>query len=818
MLGCFKWFSQEKKMTKYILILLLALCSIANAQSVHYENQEIEKIEILIENGPQHASSILPRLKTREGTPFSHLDFDNDLKTLATEFDRVVPQFQSLNGKMYITLRIWPKPTIRTVEYLGNSRIKADRLQKELGVPPGTLFDRQSFNKAFHKLKAYYVKKGFFEAELDYTFTLDSTCNVVDIIISVKEGRAGRIKKIAFDGFTCHEENELLDILVTKEYNLFTSWMTNQGTYNEEMISHDQLAVLNYIQNAGFADAKVWIDVEEVPHSERIIVNIHLDRGALYNFGEITFEGNKLYTDEEIQCRLGIAAGDPFSTDDLRAAISSVTDFYGRKGYIDAVVDFEPTLDCENSLYKVHFTIDEGQQFNVGMIKIFGNTCTQNRVILHETLLVPGEVFNTEKLQRTEERLHNIGFFKNVNVYAVKSDDECSLGGSYRDVHIEVEEMSTGHFSTQFGFSNTEALFGGISITEKNFNYQGLSSCWKEGCGTLRGGGEYVHANATWGTKSTKYELGWAKPFFMDTQWTVGFDVDSTSTRYISQDYTIDGTGIMVHASYQNNAFVRTALHYRLRNTHIDVKEFWHTRKKYKKLFHHAKDHKQKEMVWHQYRDLLHDHHKLKERAKHAGIVSAWGATLQYDSTDHPVTPREGFRSRLMGEVAGIGGYHSFVGLGYINSYFYPLHRRGVLKCRFDWRFIIPYGETRVQTVPLDEKLFLGGDNNVRGYRTYRLGPQAGRDDPIGGTSMQYYSLEYERKLMKRANLFFFFDAGALNDRVLSFGRINMSVGYGVRVKIMDRLPSFTFGMGYPINPKHRSQVKKFFFQMGGQF
>ena len=58
-------------------------------------------------------------------------------------------------------------------------------------------------------------------------------------------------------------------------------------------------------------------------------------------------------------------------------------------------------------------------------------------------LLIPGEVFNVDKLKLTEKRLENMGYFKKVNVYAVKTEG-CTLPGDYRDVHVEVDETSTG--------------------------------------------------------------------------------------------------------------------------------------------------------------------------------------------------------------------------------------------------------------------------------------------------------------------------------------------------------------------------------------
>lgn len=805
-----------------LLALFLALCGgkmPAFAQSMQYENQVIEKIDIFVENLPSGANfdkeAVLHRMKTRAGDMFSHVDFDNDLKTLANDFDQVIPRLETINGNLYITLRIWPKPTIRSINYSGNENIKDKKLQKELGIACSTIFDRQAFNKAFHKLKAYYVKKGYFEAELEYNVKVDPLTNEVDIEICVNEGRAGKIKKFVFCGFSEREEEDLLDMMVTKKYNLFTSWFTNEGTYNEEAVQQDQFTILSYIQNLGYADARVKIEVKEANQCNRIVLYIQLDRGPQYFFGDITLDGNTLFPYEEIEPFFDMYTGKPFSPDRIRDTIQNITNFYGKRGYIDAIVDFEPTENTECHLYNVHFTVDEGEQYRVGLIKVFGNCSTQTRVILHETLLTPGEIFNSEKLQATEERLQNIGYFKNVNVYAVKSDGPCGLGGNYRDVHIEVEETNTGYFSLSGGFSSTENLFLGLNITEKNFNYKGLNTFTKEGFGVLRGGGEYFHLNSTFGTKSRKYELGWTKPYFMDTQWVIGFDFENSCTRYISEDYDIDATGLTFHTAYQSNPFLRVGYHYRVRNSHITVRRSLdHKQRKINRMT----DPEEKAKAQKKYDENEHGFRKLEEQAKHSGLVCAVGTTLYYDSTDNPSCPTEGFKSRLTAELAGVGGYHSFLGLGYLNTYYYPLHRKGVLKFRADCRFIIPYGKTDSSNLPIDERMFLGGDTFIRGYRQYRLGPQFTKDDPKGGISLQFLSLEYTRKLFKRADGFLFFDAGALTEKALNFGRLNMAAGYGVRLKLLDSIPPITLGMGYPLNPKKNSDVKKFFFQFGSHF
>lgn len=758
---------------------------------MQYENQLIEGIEVVVEgnvtNPGFQEKLVRSRIKVRENDRFSQAEFDQDLKVLTQEFDRIEPWIESTNGKMKISLHVWPKPVIRAIHWEGNSKVNSKDLQKEMGITIGSIFDRQEFLLAFRKIKAYYVKKGFFEAQLNYDIEIDEKTNEIEIQICVTEGRAGNIKDIVFRGFCGDEEEELLEMINTKKYNFFMSWFTDEGTYHEEAVQMDQFLILNYLQNKGYADAEVVMEVCEAKQSHRIIVFITATRGERYTLGGLTFEGNTLFTDEEIRSKFCVCEGDAYSPEKIRETMDSISNLYGRRGYIESFVNFVPKLEEYGCVYSVHFTIEEGEQYRVGLIKVFGNCSTQTNVILHETLLVPGEVFNLERLRHTEERLRNMGYFKNVNVYAVRTEEAPScLEGNYRDVHVEVEETRTGNFGAFFGFSTVESIFGGLNITESNFNYKGLGSFWREGAGALRGGGEYLHFTGSVGQKSRKYIASWTKPHFMDTPWSVGCDLERSNNRYISKDYQINAWGFNVRATYDVNAFVRIAWHYRIRDSKVDVDS-----------------------------DAPPS---LRRQAKHSGSISATGLTVGYDSTDSIVRPTEGFRSRVESEFAGLGGNYTFLSLGYINTYYIPVGTRNVIKLRADARFIQPMGNTQGDSLPLDERFYLGGENEIRGFRPYRLGPQFNEGDPKGGISMQLLSAEFQRRLWKKLDGFVFVDAGHLSLAHWDFGRLYTSAGFGARFQVFDSGPPLSIGMGFPINAKDRSDVKKFFLNIGGKF
>lgn len=788
----------------YAALLLITLCSASEAFCAQvYDNKLIERIDVVFVNesadSAYHVKNVLAKIRTRSGDVFSQSAFDHDLKDLANDYDHVEPSIEMLDTNLYITLKIWPKPIIRSICWEGNCKVTTSTLCGELGIKSGALFDRVDFNRALHKLKAYYIKQGFFEAEIDFDVIKDPDCNDVNILIRVCEGRSGRIKKINFCGFSRCEEDELAALMFTKEYRWWLSWYTNDGTYNEEAIQIDQFRILNFLHDKGYADATVDVDICEAKESNRIIINISANKGEQYFLGPVTFCGNTIFSDEDIAEVICIGEGSVYSPEDIRDCIRRLTDLYGRYGYIDAVVDYEAKLTEGQCAYALKLLIEEGDQFRVGLIRVFGNWRTQSRVLMHECLLIPGEVFNTEKLRKSEERLLNIGFFKCVNVYIAQVNEMLGVDCKYRDVHIEVEETGTGNFGAFGGYSTAEDLFCGINISEKNFDHKGFWNYWDKGLCAFRGAGEYLSLNSNIGQKATSYGFSWTQPFYKDTPWSIGLDADRSWNCYISNQYEIRSYGFALHASYPLDKFTRFGTHYRLRNSHVILDQ--------KILV--DKDGK-----------LTENAQYLQAQANLSGLISAAGVSLIYDSTDSPACPTDGFRSKLQLEYAGLGGDHHFWSFAYVNTFYYALHKKGVLKLRADARYLMPSYRTAKDQIPIDERLFLGGDNQIRGYRPYAIGPKFPNsgDTPAGGISLTLFSVEYNHKIFDKLDAFLFFDAGELTATRLFVGDLNYSAGYGIRLKVFEGAPPVCLGMGYPLNAASRGDIKRFFWTLGGRF
>lgn len=790
-------------------VLLSILLAAPLVAAELYDDRKVSHIEIIVDTDSDSyydPAPILSRLKTQEGDDFSQLTFDSDLKTLSNEYDRVEPCLRLQNGEVYITIRIVPKPIIHQIQWNGNFQYKTSTLQKELDISPNTIFNRQEFNKAFNKVKEFYFKKGYFESQLSYCIQPVCGTNQIDIDIDVQEGRPGHIKRIELHGFSKAEQSDIYEQMYLKNYNFLTSWITGTGIYRDEALEQDRMTILNYLHNKGYADARVQIDLIDDPESGKLVIDITAERGPVYRVGEITFEGNTLFSNEEIQRKSSLFAGEPFSPEKVQNTSLAIKDLYGQKGYIDASVQYETVLMEHEPLFDVHFNIEEGQQYKVGLVHIFGNVSTKSNVILRESLLVPGETFDSRKLKGTQQRLEAIGYFKSVNVYAVRTCDDDDLGDTYRDVYIEVEETTTGNVSLFAGFSSTDDLMGGIDLTERNFNIRGIVQACRGNISALRGGGEFFHIRGTIGKNQWNTLLSWMNPYVNDTLWRFGVELTQTYSHNLQEHVVVQTYGGSVITSYPLSTYWTVGMRQRLR---------------------HSKDH----LSIHPIDDsaiAVASAQTMKKRLEQDGLISAFSGNLSYDSTDSAIKPHRGWRSYFELEVAGVGGSYDFFKASYINSIYFPLWRMGTLKLRGDFKYIIPFGRTNKNTVPYSERFLLGGETTVRGYKPFLLGPvvelrnSSGQkkqtDTPYGGLSSGLVSLEYNQEIFKMLDVFAFFDVGSVTFGEFDMDKIRPTTGVGLRFDIGNRTPIMV-GWGIPLNKEDRKDKwQKVFFSMGGQF
>jgi outer membrane protein insertion porin family len=789
---------------KNFLALLLFLCSLqlfSQETFDVYDGKVIRKISVIFDTksqAPDETRSIQDRLRTKSGDVFSSSTFDEDLKTLAKNNRSVIPQVKIEDNELEITIYVYPKTVLSKIVLgptnadlkLSSKRILAACSEAELAV--NQPYDSEMIASAIANIKDAYIRFGYYDIRV-ITKEQVNDLNQGTLYLDIYPGPKGFVHEVEIEGI---EDNPLrhriLEMIQTKKLSLI-SFLTGTGKVDRALLEQDQLVILHYLQNKGYLDAEVEIEVIDLGKNQRKVI-IHIKLGDRYYFGNIRFEGNTYFEPDRIREIIedDIRNDKPYSQDELMAMSKKLKEFYGDEGMIETSVQYVYEYNFDTNRIDILFIINESKVFKVGRIIVRGNNNTETRIILSQCELVPGQIYRSSQLQYTQMRLQSMNYFKTVDVVAVKEPSK-TLGDEYRDVIIDVQEKGTGSARLFFGFSSTESVYGGLDVSESNFNHKGLLTWWHQGISKIRGGGELLGLKAQIGAKEQSYSINWTDPNFNDSNWRLGFDVTYGTSSVQSNDYNIDSVVFQLFAGYPLARYASAGLKGRVRDSFTRVKSTAPP--------------------------------AVQELKGNNGVVAGGGPNFAYDSTDNAFRPHSGARMIIDTEADAVVRRHwevprSFpiIRLASLNSIYFPLGRRATLKLRGEYKVLLPLGRGQAVDIPASERFFLGGVDSVRGIKPGALGPlfplnasvvtnpdgsaenylEGNPENPTGGITSLLLSAEVAVKVAKPIDLFAFVDGGSISSQRWQIGQFVPTGGAGVRLDIGRGAP-VTVGIGFPM-------------------
>lgn len=152
------------------------------------------------------------------------------------------------------------------------------------------------------------------------------------------------------------------------------------------------------------------------------------------------------------------------------------------------------------------------------------------------------------------------------------------------------------------------------------------------------------------------------------------------------------------------------------------------------------------------------------------------------NSQDNFLHPRRGSKNTFRGTLAGLGGDNAFYKLHYDSSWHFPLFEESA----FSFRGRIGYADGLFgEELPLYERFYVGGMHTVRGYGYGDAGPKFDNGENKGGNKELIFNVEYVVPLVSAARLYgvVFYDAGAGfdDDEGYSLALLRQSAGAGFR-------------------------------------
>ncbi|HEX8960809.1 MAG TPA: outer membrane protein assembly factor BamA, partial [Geobacteraceae bacterium] len=415
---------------------------------------------------------ILNAVKVKAGDILSLEQVDNDIRAIYKlgYFQDVKAETEKSDKGVVLIYRVVERPIVREVRIEGNKEIAADKIREAFALKTGAVFSAKEMANGVKKVKKLYADDGYYLAEVNASSVKRSDTDM-SVLLKITEGEKVLIKKIRFEGNKAFPDKKLKKVMETGE-KWFLSWITNAGTYKEEVLKNDVAGIADLYYNNGYVNVKVGEPkVELLPDKSGLIVTIGITEGEQYRVGSIDFKGDLLVGKEDLAKQVKLKTGDVFSRAVLRGDIFALTDLYADKGYAFANVTPLSQVDPEKKTVGITFELEKGDLVHIDRINISGNTKTRDKVIRREMKLADGDLYNSTALKKSKQSLMNLGFFEEANIATAKGSAPDKL-----NVNVDVKEKPTGTFSIGAGYSSLDGIIGQGSVQQSNFLGLGLKA------------------------------------------------------------------------------------------------------------------------------------------------------------------------------------------------------------------------------------------------------------------------------------------------------------------------------------------------------
>ncbi|UCD70700.1 MAG: outer membrane protein assembly factor BamA [Syntrophobacterales bacterium] len=727
------------------------------------EEEKIVKITIL-GNEKFSEDMIRGHIKSRENESLSIPQLRKDLKSIYETgfFADVIVDLRDMEEGKEVIFIVVEKPSIRNILISGNEKIEASKIMEKIDITTGAIVNMDKLKQTVDNIKGLYSSKAYYRAKVDHhVHHLDG--NEVDIEFTIEEGKKGYIKKVRFQGNKHFSARKLRKRMKTKKKGWF-SWFTGRGAFDEDVLKGDMQNLQALYFDNGYIQVK--IDKPEITITEDgkwIYIDITIHEGEQFKVGEIDFTGDILTTREDLFKRLSLERGKVYRTSLLQEDIMSITFFYGERGY--AYVDIAPltSLDSEKKLVHLTFDIHKGQEVYFEQITISGNTKTRDKVIRRELRAAEGDLYSSKALKRGRQKLMTSGYFMDADFTTSKgtSDEKINLD-------IKVEEGPTGTISFGGGYSTVEGAVGMIQLSERN----------------LLGLGYKTYLNTTLGAETERFRFGFTNPWLLGTPTTAGLDV-YVETSEVFDTYKSDITGVDAYLGRYMTDYISARLTGRFERVKIN--------------------------------DVSPDASRFIAEQEGTRDTHSLSLSLTKDTRDSYFNPTKGSKHTLSLENAGwiLGGDNTFYKVIGDTNWYFPMPLDTVLHLRGRSGIVEGYDG---RDVPIYERFFIGGINTIRGFEYGMAGPKDETGEAIGGEKMVIFNSELLFPLRKDIGLkgAVFYDAGKGFDEFREFGRVNHSVGFGIRW--FSPIGPLRIDWGYNLDPQAGEQQGITDFTIGTQF
>jgi len=463
--------------------------------------------------------------------PFRGRVFDDNVfweiqgKLYALEyFDRIEPSVVPVYTpelEVSLIFNVIERPVIERIIFSGNSGVTRRELNDVILSRVNDIYNQSKVRLDIEAIINKYLEKGYPNVSVNAADTQPAgNDSGITLVFNITEHDKISITRIEFQGNTRFTSSALRNQLSLRQKSII-----NDGAFQEAKLLADRETIAKYYHDRGFIDAyvrDVTRSYEADSRGTNLILTFLIEEGTEFRFAGVTFEGNFIFSNEQLERLISSRTGDVINMTRLEMDLQRVADLYFENGYIYNSIIRTPNKDNQTNTLSYTVSIIERSRAYIENIIIIGNERTLDHVIMREIPLEPGDVFSRTKILEAMRNLYNLQYFSMIIPDTLQGSAE-----NLMDLVFTLEEQPTTDI--QFGIT-----FSG-SADPDSFPISGLIQ-WNDRnlAGTGNQLGIEVNSSVV---DSTSISVNYTHRYIFGIPLSVGFDFSvNFSNRWAPMD------------------------------------------------------------------------------------------------------------------------------------------------------------------------------------------------------------------------------------------------------------------------------------------
>jgi len=394
------------------------------------------------------------------------------------QFSNVEVYISKIDGTtVYLEFEVEELPQLNNITISGVKTSKAKELQQDAELKKGAMVTDNLIVTTQNYFKKKYQEKGFLKTKVSLDTKKDTSgVNIVNMLVHIDKGEKVKIKNITFDGNEAFTDKKLRKAMKnTKKRMLGRFWKGSK--YIDADFKEDLENIVTTYSEKGHRDARITDHSLTWNDDNTLNLNLKIEEGKKYIFGDIKFIGNSKYTDEQLQRILRIEKGDTYNGKVLKERVTGdgspdsedIATVYQNNGYLfSRVMPVETRVN--NDSIDVEIRIYEDQQTRINKVTVNGNDRTNDHVIYREITTKPGYLYSKADIIRTIREIGQLGFF---DAESITPDISPNHTDKTVDIDYTVAEKGSSQIELQGGYGGG-SFIGTLGLSFNNFSTRNI--------------------------------------------------------------------------------------------------------------------------------------------------------------------------------------------------------------------------------------------------------------------------------------------------------------------------------------------------------